>query len=402
MASPQQPTTIGNLPNKLLSNILIRLLSKQLAQLRCISKPWNGLLSHPSFIKSHLDRSVHNNDEILMIFYKGFSFESKPFSAHLTRSPHTELTGFIKLPSIPKSDYPLCGVIGSVNGLICFHNFKSQSEYVIHIWNPSLSALLTLPPYTSASKYDGYIDIIFRFGFDPKTDDYKVVKLASLSSTEDTRFCTVNSWLPVEVYSMRRGSWKIITERFPLFVTRVFDLDEVCVDGHDGHLHWLGYIDEEMLQQTIIAFNLNTENFTEIPFPDCLVDYNILRINTLGVLAGKICLISLISHDDGDIEVWVMDEYGVADSWVKHRRFSRFCCQMNPFGFTLKNEFLYEPHNSYLALYDPIAARVKSFKFKTKASYTGDVKFVQYVDSLVWLVPSDRATSCWNIASLQI
>lgn len=201
----------------------------------------------------------------------------------------------------------------------------------------------------------GEIDIIFRFGYDPKTDDYKVIKLASISPKADTRFCVVDIWLQVEVYSMKKGSWKFIRQRFPSHVTRIFDEDEVCVDGHDGYVHWLGYIDEEQNQQTIIAFDLNMETFTEILFPDPTGESNIFRVNVLGVLAGKICVISrVMDNDNGKCEVWVMNDYGVAKSWVKKHIFSQFSVNMNPFGFTLTNEFLFEPYGSNLALFDPV------------------------------------------------
>ncbi|CAI9296163.1 unnamed protein product [Lactuca saligna] len=121
MASPQHLSIMEKLPNDILSNIFIRLLAKQLAQMRCVSKTCNDLLSSPSFVKSHLDHSRHKNDEILLVFYHLFSLHSKPFTSHPLRSPHLELTDFIKLPTNLQSERDHHGyVIGSVNGLICF------------------------------------------------------------------------------------------------------------------------------------------------------------------------------------------------------------------------------------------------------------------------------------------
>lgn len=166
--------------------------------MRCISKPWKALLSQPSFIKSHLDRSIHSNNEILLIFYKGFSFDSKLFTTHLSRSPHIELTIFIKLPI---TDPILGDVIGSVNGLICFSIWWWDGySFSIRVWSQNLWL--------------------------------QVVKLASISSIEDTCACVFDYWLQVEVYSMRKGSWKLITQRFLSHITRIFYEDQVCVDGH--------------------------------------------------------------------------------------------------------------------------------------------------------------------------
>nr|XP_043616731.1 F-box/kelch-repeat protein At3g06240-like [Erigeron canadensis] len=399
-----------NLHEKPLRNILIRLPAKQLAQMRCVSKRFNAFLSRPAFVRSHLNHSVHNNDEILLIFHQVFSFHEKPFTAHASHSPHIELTSLIKLPVIPSSEHTLCNVIGSVNGLICFSSHKSEYDLwgVIYIWNPSLSALVELPPYIMPSPDHGEIDILFRFGYDPKTNDYKIVKLASVSSSQDTRSCVADYWFQVEVYSMRKGSWKLINQRLPSIISRIFDPDEVCVDGHNGYIHWLGYIDEEMSQQKIVAFDLNAEAFTLLPLPYSIVhDDMFSRINILGVMAGNICIISRNIDNEGEYEIWVMTttKYGGVKSWVKNDIFSdfKFYGEVEPFGFTLNNELLFEPHHSYLALYDSIGAKVKSFKFNTNSTVRGMLKVVQYVDSLVWVAPADQwKASSSRFASLRI
>lgn len=63
---------------------------------------------------------------------------------------------------------------------------------------------------------------------------------------------------------------------------------------------------------------------------------------------------------NGDLEVWVMNEYGVAESWVQQHIFSQFSGKIDPFGFTSKNEFLFGVDRR-LALYDQNAAKVKLF-----------------------------------------
>ncbi|CAH1430867.1 unnamed protein product [Lactuca virosa] len=166
-----------NLPGEILSNIFLRLLAKQLAQMRCVCKPWNALLSESSFVKSHLHHSVHHKDEILLFFSRAFSFYRSPFTAHPSRSPDVKLepTSFISLPVNPQPEYTYGNIIGSVNGLICFYYGPVSLPYVIYIWNPSLSVVLTLPP-CSLPLGDFLTKNHFRFGYDPKTDDYKIVK----------------------------------------------------------------------------------------------------------------------------------------------------------------------------------------------------------------------------------
>ncbi|XP_042752041.1 F-box protein CPR1 [Lactuca sativa] len=403
--SKQHRVTVWNFPDDILLNIFIQLPAKQLAQMRCLSKSWNALLSVPSFIKSHLHRSIQNNknDGILLFFTKPFSFDSKPFIARPYRSPNLELTNFIKLPVKPQSENSRGKVIGSVNGLICFKygsNHKPKhtlckrdpdSYFIygsdhgsedIYIWNPSLSALLTLPPYSMPSHS---IQQFFRLGFDPKTDDYKVVKITRRLLILPNAIAYME-WLPVEIYSMRKGSWKFITQRVPLHYQEIYDFDYLCVDGHVGHLHWHGgYYLGKLVSKTILAFDLDAETFSEITLPDSVNGDNVNNVSTIiGVLDGKLCAISK-AHPDYECVVWVMDEYGVAESWVKHHVFPSFRGDIYPYGFTLQNEFLFQlsfrVSRFSHALYDPVAAKTKIFKFVT---YMDREKVVDYVDSLVW------------------
>ncbi|KAJ9553270.1 hypothetical protein OSB04_017315 [Centaurea solstitialis] len=156
---------------------------------------------------------------------------------------------FIEFP-----DTPLSGSLtslGSINGLICYAfrtDHYRQNDYVIQIWNPSLSVVLTLPPF------NGFHELHFRFGYDPKTDDYKLLKLMSYTLPPDPLDDyspgitpnviqakwyfnnSINDVKEVEVYSMRNVSWKLLQNRLPPHVREIVDEQ----DGHDGRLHWIG------------------------------------------------------------------------------------------------------------------------------------------------------------------
>ncbi|KAJ9554014.1 hypothetical protein OSB04_018059 [Centaurea solstitialis] len=77
------------------------------------------------------------------------------------------------------SEWTCYYIHGSVNGLICL-SYQRIGELVIQIWNPSLSAMLTLPRYGNPFGCTDKIFIQFGFGFDPETDDYKIIKFIIL------------------------------------------------------------------------------------------------------------------------------------------------------------------------------------------------------------------------------
>ena len=88
-------------------------------------------------------------------------------------------------------------LVGSVNGLLCLHE---QNRFIL--WNPCIRKFITLP---NPSVTRG----LFRelaFGFDLRTDDYKVVRIGYQSGN-----ISYEGAKPplVEVYSVSEGSWRV-------------------------------------------------------------------------------------------------------------------------------------------------------------------------------------------------
>nr|XP_043619608.1 F-box/kelch-repeat protein At3g06240-like [Erigeron canadensis] len=373
------------LSEDVLNNIFIRLPAKQLVQMRRVCKPWNAFLSESYFIKSHLNHSIRNkhNNEIVLAFNAAIRYRKHalPCTVYdLSQSPDIKLNDLVKLPhNFPQSALHEYGghVIGSVNGLICFYIGRYYDVKGIYIWNPSLSAVKLLPPisepliqydYKNNGLRSRYI-FSFGFGFDPMTDDYKVLKI-----THDR---DKSVWLQVEVYSIKKDSWEfiIVDDSFPEDVVGIF------VDDHDGHLYALSYFKKNHIQK-IVVFDLGVESFRQMSLPDSVV----ANCNILGMLDGKLCLVSYTQHD-GKLEVWViMNEYGVArDSWVKSHvlsnSISKACGDIIPFGFTSNNKFFFYAYSrGLLGVYDQETYKVTYF-----GSFTSGLdEVVQYVDSLVW------------------
>ncbi|KAL4589348.1 hypothetical protein LXL04_002254 [Taraxacum kok-saghyz] len=109
--------------------------------------------------------------------------------------------------------------------------------------------------------------------------------------------------------------------------------------------------------------------------------------NTLGVLAKKLCV---MSHDryNGTCEVWVMDEYGMDESWVKRHVFSRFSCY-----------FLTEDIGR-LVLYDPSTNKEKLLEDHYPRENDTE-KIIEYVDSLVWVSRAQQRNGGWRRTNMK-
>lgn len=84
-----------------------------------------------------------------------------------------------------------------------------------------------------------------------------------------------------------------------------------------GALHWL--VETEPYSCLILAFDLMTEDFDELPYPPYEMCVDITKIS-LGVLGGPLCLVCNYlndhTHKNYRIDIWIIKEYKVKESWT--------------------------------------------------------------------------------------
>ncbi|XP_071699990.1 F-box/kelch-repeat protein At3g23880-like [Rutidosis leptorrhynchoides] len=198
-------------------------------------------------------------------------------------------------------DYPLkhlqksVWIVGVCNGLLCI----AIDEDKLFIWNPSTRRSNRLP-YCGFEPGPGWY-VMYGFGYDTSTDDYKVVGIPCVHDTRseyDTK---------VKIYSLKTGNWKILDD-FP-HKTLLND------DGKfsNGALHWVGrrYL-WPSYSWTIVSVDLGNESYGEVPQP--VYDEGDKYL-TLGVLDEKLCVVC--DYRGKCADVWVMKVYGEQDSWTK-------------------------------------------------------------------------------------
>ncbi|KAL0001177.1 hypothetical protein SO802_014958 [Lithocarpus litseifolius] len=358
-------------PPEILTFVLIRLPIKSIITCTSVSKTWKSIIQNPSFISVHLHHS--KNKHPLLLF-------RLPPSEH--RISDKELYSLFcdnnnnpDLYEHTRFDFPLSGtfrVVGTCNGLVCFA-MKFTDRFFF--WNPLVRKLLILPTPSVGLRTLRFYNPSIGFGFDSKTNDYKVVRIVSASESESSKVPKV------EVYSLATAQWRVVTAVPPTGTA----FADKC-DPHafvNGALHCVASknnFDNEILN-FILVFDLGDEVFREIAMPKPLDNpENVVGVsvsayrNSLALIQWGVSICC--------VDIWVMKWYAVASSWTK--MFSTLADQggflPRPIGFK-NGEVLLEMHKGQFVSRDLETQQIKDHRT------IGD-KFTfvdSYVESLVLL-----------------
>lgn len=352
-------------------DILTRLLVKSILRFRSVCKSWYNLFRNPDFIKMHLYHSNRMNYFSLILT----KYDDDGFATFLSVDYNHSLSLFdqrVKFCCPLKYRQCLVEILGSCNGLICL---KSKPK-VVCIWNPCTNEYVKLPRVSGIPSIRSY-----GFGYDCKTCDYKVVRIV----TGDW-----DSFSRVIVHTLGTDSWRILQDiPYSICISRVNGVHL------NGVLHWmLGTRSRvnEAANRVIVSFDIGDENFKEmqLPFPLCekrgRVDISDFALCLLG---GNLCLLGN-PLNSASVDVWILKEYGVMDSWTKVFSISTLNTGINlrPIQSFQNGEILLckvwgifsNKHNEDLVLYNPISRRTK---FMDTRAYQKLDNVHTYVGSLV-------------------
>uniref|UniRef100_A0A7N2R2N3 F-box domain-containing protein n=2 Tax=Quercus lobata TaxID=97700 RepID=A0A7N2R2N3_QUELO len=297
------------LPDEVVLKILHRLPVKSLIRFRCVSKSWNSLITTPSFINSHLSYNSSNSDKLIVRHGVG-----KPYLEHYKLIEDNNDSSSVQIQHI---DFPLASsrfrLIGSVNGLLCLCELE---RYVL--WNPSIRKFITLPNPCITVKSHGEIDHRSAFGFDPRTNDYKVVRIVFQDGTKTSEAAKIPV---VEIYSLNEGSWRITSAGNSFSPGFMFNDAGQPSASLNGAVHFVGIDRDDNFCPLVLSFDLGDEVFRIIPVPNGA--FRPTGYVLTSVIGGSL---SLLCHDSLKdtkqcCSIWVMKEYGVVDSWTKQLTF---------------------------------------------------------------------------------
>ncbi|XP_027166179.1 F-box/kelch-repeat protein At3g23880-like [Coffea eugenioides] len=213
-------------------------------------------------------------------------------------------------------------LLGSCNGLFCVYVFGD-----IFLWNPSIRKSKKLPDF--GPKSGTAAAMLYGFGYDESNDDYKVYRILGSNQT----------W--VDAYSQNTNSGR-----------RIEDFNGVLINQGvyfvSGKLHWsVGGTGGK-----IVTLDLTDGMYGEVEQPkygEHHVGWN------LEVLGG--CLAVFYYHQNGHVDLWIMQEYGVKESWTKmvlmiNYPYSSFQMFQKPVFLLKDGEILFQ-FGDGLVLYHP-------------------------------------------------
>ncbi|XP_071939824.1 F-box/kelch-repeat protein At3g23880-like [Coffea arabica] len=343
-------------PDEVIIEILTWLPVKSILRFKCVSKCWLSFISSPLFIRTHLLKSVNKSDydqhrlllrtrEELAEDFVRFNLKNCDLSPVLCNAPIVEATNLSdslgrggdveRVETDFRTDnFHDVQIVGSSNGLICV----TVSGDVL-LWNPSIRKFKKLPDFGPKpdDDDDGYFYV---FGYDEYDDDYKVFGI--LTDEDGARGLIGQTCLDHGSKSRSRSWSRPGKFHIGLGIS-------VAVSLHWSTSPRFGRWGK------ILSLDLANETYGEVEQPkygEGTFDW------TLEVLGG--CLSIVRYYRSSRVEVWILKDYGVKESWTKVVLISNFSdpgylCSCKPVFQSNDGEilFYYLSNLPGLMLYNP-------------------------------------------------
>ncbi|CAN1173431.1 F-box protein CPR1 [Linum perenne] len=294
-----------HIPIEIVTGILLRLPVFSLVRFRCVSKQWRSIIDSPAFTKQqiHHSTSTTRNATLFILQANGDLLYQNSLNG-FRRETFIDFRGTINaINAAPANDITL---FGSCNGLLCLSYDTDQALiYNVATKKSHFTAPLLPEDYQcierSVLSGTWNYETGYGFGYDSVSDDYKVVRVFHFTDLD-------NNYLKSQVihFGVRSNSCKIVEISYVLHQKMGAFLG--------GAIHWIATSFNDLATpRTILGFDLGLCECKEIPQPDYAKGGGLnLRVAVLGN-----CL-SIFDYCKGKfVDVWMMKEYGVKDSWMK-------------------------------------------------------------------------------------
>ncbi|CAI0375947.1 unnamed protein product [Linum tenue] len=355
------------LPPEILLDIFHRLPAKSILSCVCVSKYWLSLIKTPDFVSAHhfnqqsaISSSSNPHPLFLLRLCVGSALVNR-YSIHRDDRRFTHYAEIKPPSSINNQSF---SIVGSCQGLVCLMHDLYASNYTIILWNPSIGKTFALPEPGVTFETHGGFEALLGFGFDSSTNDYKVVRVVRLLEYEEIA-------IEVEVFSLNAGSWKTITSTAPQYNI----VERGSQAFVNGSVHWVATRpgnDGGGDKNLILGLDLKgEERFRELELPESLKLERAMFLTVCGYKESTIAVFKRPYFTEAESEIWVMEEYGAAESWVRLLTLGMYGGRLpRALGFRGNGDMLFELAGGEIVSGDPESFEIKELGLWGEAGYS--------------------------------
>ncbi|WOG86325.1 hypothetical protein DCAR_0205527 [Daucus carota subsp. sativus] len=324
--------------------IFLKLPVKSLLLCKCVCKHFRCVIQNPNFVRTHLASINRSDSQSLVLLHSGWHsfYQLRHYLLSVDVNNTKQVLSCLPLnPPIPIIDTSFrYSVIGSCNGLICVaiwyqydHTFDDANaktpDFSIQLWNPVIRQCRFLPKHQSTCKPD-----VLEFGYVPEINDYVIVKVGSPG-------------FDIEVYKMSADSWTTIHCNYFAGVDSIPTVYRVQTPVFlNGSFHWAtkrskqhrtnetDYIVYYKVKDEKVGIMNVFDNYSAIF--DIVVDDDERSFDEwkLSVIDERLAMIHWCGERGNLFEVWVMNDYGIDNSWTRLFQIAdTLCSYVNPMGY---------------------------------------------------------------------
>ncbi|KAK9750823.1 hypothetical protein RND81_02G224500 [Saponaria officinalis] len=193
----------------------------------------------------------------------------------------------------------LCGPCDGIYYLWCFDYFSPKRT----MWNPALNEFIILPDITwkpNIPANSAYISESYGFGYDSKTNDYKVILILGYGDTRDGGSRVTDNPMSILIYSLKTNSWRYWGD-----MDNSYELERngsyVFVNGC---YYWLAarFLDYGWNYEMIVSFDITADLCHEIQLPN--FECKPGNWSQLVVYHDSIAFVSVPPNDITSFSVW--------------------------------------------------------------------------------------------------
>lgn len=307
-----------DLPEGIEFEILLKLPVTSITRFKCVCRYWYNVIESREFKEQYY--ALQNNS---IFSVEDYYDVAKVFAGK-------------NLRVVDKFQMAVCNtfITNPCRGLFLMRSMGTATsrEYHFGLFNPATRAFRLLP---NTAIIPDLVYCVYGLGWDPDTDDYKVVVIPYPHQT-------------AALYSLNSDSWRLLDSPIPKLCSYYGPWQKIYLNGF---CYWLS-LSSDTHPFSLVSFDVAQEKFVAITLPPNVI------ICGLAVLSTYYNSLALLVWDERHqvqvIDVWVLGE---EQQWTKVFSFTKMDASIHPIGIFNNSHVLlikygYKDFSTDIFMYD--------------------------------------------------